>query len=349
LVKIILGIFGGIITLCITIFVHELAHFIMAKRMGVRVDMFSLGFGPRLWSFKKGETEYVISLIPLGGFVKMAGEEPGERLTGADWEFYSKPFHKKCKIVVVGSIANYLLGTLLFCIVFMGRPVMTSTIGEVKENFSAHLSGIMAGDRVVEINKWDIRHWGDVLRVLAISKDDVHVIVEREGHYIEYDLSKMWDEGKGLDGETIRHKIIGILPKGDMVHYGLFQSIQMGVREALFITKFTLSALGKMLIGELSIKTLSGPYKILSATGQAAMMGIFPLLAMMALINVSLAIINLMPFPPLDGGHMLIFAIEKVKNRPINRKVLEVVQQTGWILMIILLMVVTWNDIFSHF
>ena len=344
-----LSVIAVVIVISVLILSHELGHFLMAKKMGVKVEMFSIGLGPKIWSIKKGDTEYAISAVPLGGYVKMAGEEPGEERTGAEWEFYSKPIYKRSNIVIAGSAVNFILGILLFGLVFMS-PVWTSAIGEVKGGSPAQEAGIRANDKILKIDWWDIRHWRDVLRVLAISNDKVNIVVERDGKIFEFDVQKQEEEMEMMPGvKSVKREIIGILPMGETVEYNIFNAMIMGVREALSITVFTLISIWRLLTGSLSIKIMSGPVAIFAFTGKAAQVGMVPLLDIMALISVSLAIINLLPLPPLDGGHLLIFGIEKIKGRPLDRKILEIVSQTGWILLIMLMLVVTWNDIFRFF
>ena len=160
-----------IIVFSILILSHELGHFLMAKKMGVKVEVFSLGLGPKLWSIKKGETEYAISAIPFGGYVKMAGEEPGEALKGEEWEFYSKPIDKRFNIVVAGSVINYILGFVLFCMVFMaGAPVPTSRIGRVLEGYPAEKVGLKENDKIIEIDGRKIKYWEEVLNIIHKKK-----------------------------------------------------------------------------------------------------------------------------------------------------------------------------------
>ncbi|MEA3306026.1 MAG: site-2 protease family protein, partial [Candidatus Omnitrophota bacterium] len=147
-----ISIAGIVIVFSVIILSHELGHFLMARKMGVRVEVFSFGFGPKIWSFRKGETEYALSAIPFGGYIKMAGDEPGEQLTGAGWEFYSAPIHKRCKIIAAGPVVNYIFGFVLFCAVFMlGGPVHTSRIGGILEGYPAGKAGLKENDRIIKI------------------------------------------------------------------------------------------------------------------------------------------------------------------------------------------------------
>ena len=353
MLALIISILGMIIGLAVLVTViilpHELGHFLMAKKMGVKVEVFSIGFGRKLWSRKKGETEYIVCAIPIGGYIKMAGEEPGEARTGAEWEFYSKPVGKRFNIIASGAIVNYILGALLFCAVFMTSPVASPRIGEIIEGYPAQEIGLRENDIITKVDGWEIRRWMDILRVLAISNDNVNVEVERDGQILEFEVYKKIKEVTGPDGKAVEMKVIGIAPVEEALKYSFFGSMPMAVHETLFLTKFTYVVFGKLITGGLSIELVGGPIMIISATGQAARAGIIPLLKLCAFISVSIAMINLLPLPPLDGGHILFLLIEKLKKRPIDIKVQEAVQKVGWILLITLMLVVSWNDILRFF
>ena len=339
-----------IIVFSILILSHELGHFLMAKKMGVKVEVFSLGLGPKLWSIKKGETEYAISAIPFGGYVKMAGEEPGEALKGEEWEFYSKPIYKRFNIVVAGSVINYILGFVLFCMVFMaGAPVPTSRIGRVLEGYPAEKVGLKENDKIIEIDGTKIKYWEEVLNIIHKKKEReiTTLLVERNGDVLTFAVSGKSEEQKDIFGRPVRMTLIGIGPSNevDFVRYGFGKSVTMGARTTWNITSLTYKAIWGMLTGALSIKAVSGPIGIFAVTGKFARMGIVPLLWISAVISVSLAIINLLPFPVLDGGHIIFLGVEKLKGRPIDRKVQEVIQQVALVLLITFVLVVSWNDI----
>ncbi len=348
-----ISIIAVIVVLSATILSHELGHFLMAKRMGVKVEIFSLGFGPKLWSCKKGETEYVICAIPLGGYVKMAGEEPGEGRTGAEWEFYSKPVSKRFGIIFAGPAVNYILGFVLFCLVFMfGAPMPTSRIGRILDGYPAEEAGLRENDKIVSIDGEEVKYWEDVLKIIHNrGEGSIAILIDRDGELLDFIIEGRSEEGKDIFGKPIRRTMIGIAPSEEIssVRYGILDSISMGARTLWNITTLTYRAIWGMLTGAVSIKAVGGPIMIVTMTGKAAKMGINHLLWISALISASLAIINLLPLPPLDGGHILFLIIEKLKGRPVNSRVQEIVQQTGWILLITLLLVVSWNDITRFF
>lgn len=348
-----ISIIAVIIVFSVLILSHEFGHFLMAKKMAVKVEVFSVGFGPNIWSIKKGGTAYTISAIPVGGYVKMAGEEPGEERTGADWEFYSKPIYKRFSIVVAGTAFNYILGFLLFSTVFMiGAPVLSSRIGRILEGYPAEKAGLKENDKIIKIDGKKVEYWEEVLDIIhKKKKSDITLVIDRNGEILTFTVKGKSELQKDIFGKSVRVTLIGIAPSDEVnfVKYGFFKSIERGTRTTWNITTLTYRAIWGMLTGALSVKEASGPIGIFVFTGRAARMGLVPLLNISALISVSLAIINLLPLPPLDGGHILFLAIEKLKGRPLDRKVQEIVQQTGWILLITLLLIVSWNDILRFF
>lgn len=346
-----ISIVGVIIVFSVVILSHELGHFLIAKKMGVRVEIFSVGFGPKIWSLKRGETEYAVSAIPFGGYVKMAGDEPGGQLTGADWEFYSNPIYKRFNIVAAGPAVNYILGFVLFCAVFMiGGPVYTSRIGGILEEYPAEKIGLKKNDKIIKIDGKTVKYWDELTNIIYNKKEeDIAIVVDRNGEMLTFTVKGKSEEHKDIFGKPVRVTLIGISRSDevDFIRHGFGKSIEMSARTVWSITVLTYRAIWGMLTGALSMKMVSGPIGIFALTGQAAKQGIAPLLRISALINVSLAIINLLPFPVLDGGHILFLGIEKLKGRPLDRKVQEVAQQVALILLITFMLYVSWNDILN--
>jgi regulator of sigma E protease len=344
-----ISVIAVIVVLSVVILSHELGHFLMAKKMGVRVEAFSLGFGPKLWSVKKGDTEYRICWIPFGGYVKMAGEEPGEERTGAEWEFYSKPVAKRFGIVFAGPAINYILGFMIFCAVFMiGAPIRTSHIGGILEGYPADEAGLKIDDRIVAIDGEGVTSWDEVLRLIRSKEGDFTLQVERNSRILDFTLGGKATDVKDIFGKPIK-AMIGIAPSDNIefARYGFFRAIYMGGREIFKTTSLTYFMLWKLISGAVSIKLVGGPIMIAAITGKAATMGISHLLWITALISTSLAIINLLPIPILDGGHILFLAIEKIKGRPVDKKVQEVSQQVALVLLLAFMLLVSWNDILN--
>lgn len=346
-----ISIIAVIVVFSIMILSHELGHFWMAKKMGVMVEVFSFGFGPKIKSFKRGGTEYALSLIPFGGYVKMAGDELSGKIEGKEWEFYSKPVYKRFNIIVAGSLMNYILGFLLFSLVFMlGSPIPTARVGRVLEGYPAEKAGIRADDLILSIDGKEVKYWEDVLAAIHNKEEGgIKVIVEREGNKHEFNVLGRLEDAKDILGKPIRKTMIGVAPSNEavFVKYGFFRAIAMGGETVWKITMVTYQAIWGMIIGAVSVKAMAGPIGIFAMTGKAASMGIIHLLHISALISVSLAIFNLLPFPILDGGHILFLIIEKIKGRPVSAKAQEIAQNAAFVLLITFVLFISWNDILN--
>jgi regulator of sigma E protease len=349
IITVIGSIIGVIAVFSIMIISHEFGHFFMAKKMGVRVEIFSFGLGPKVWSFKKGETEYMISAVPFGGYVKMSGDELGEGLKGAEWEFYSKPIHKRFNIIAAGAVVNYILGFLLFCLVFMlGAPAPTSRIGGLLEGYPAEKAGLKVNDKILNIDGKKIVYWEDVLAAIQGKREgDIDIIVDRNGETLKFIIGAKQENMKDIFGKPVKRTMIGISQSDEVrfIKFGILKSINMGANRVWDITILTYRAIWGMLTGGVSLKAVAGPIGIFAITGKAASMGLIYLLNISAFISISLAIFNLLPFPILDGGHILFLIIEKIKGRPVNKKVQEIAQNVAFALLITFVLFVTRNDI----
>jgi regulator of sigma E protease len=418
-----------LIVIGILVFVHEFGHFIMAKRAGVRIEKFSLGMGPKLFGFKKGDTEYVLSALPLGGYVKMAGENPDEEPTGAPDEFQSKTVWQRAKIAVTGPLTNIVLAFVIMPFVFMVGTYSEgpAKVGYVEKGSPAERAGFMSGDMIEEINGRGISDWTKALTLIAVNPDtDVKVIVERQGEKkiltlrpelatelkigtsglvpdIPAEIGKMRpgfpaeqagvmvnDKIIAVDGKTIYHwnqfskfvrdskgnkltltlerngkriekivipkedggrHVIGVEPVMRLVFkkHGFFESLQLGFDKTIESVDLTFITLKKLITFNLSIKTLGGPVMIAQMSGQAAAAGLSAFLSLLAMISISLGVLNLLPIPVLDGGMILFLMIEAVRKKPLSRKVMEVSQSIGAGLLITLIVVVSYNDVMRMF
>ncbi|MDD5680339.1 MAG: RIP metalloprotease RseP [Candidatus Omnitrophica bacterium] len=344
-----ISIIGVIVVFSIMIISHEFGHFLMAKKMGVKVEVFSFGFGPKIVSFERGGTEYVLSAVPFGGYVKMAGDELSEKLEGKEWEFYSKPIYKRFNIIVAGPVVNYILGFVFFCLVFMmGAPVATSRIGGILDGYPAQQAGIQSGDLILDIDGKPVKYWDDVLAAIRDRKEgNINVGIERNGKTQRFVVAGKSEDAKDILGKPLKRTMIGIAPSDEVifVKYGFFKALVMGADMVWKITTLTYQAIWGMFVGAVSLKAVAGPIGIFAMTGKAASMGLIYLLHISAFISVSLAIFNLLPFPILDGGHILFLMIEKIKGRPVDKKVQEAAQNIAFALLIAFVLLVSWNDI----
>lgn len=329
---------------------HEFGHFIVAKRIGVRVETFSFGFGPKLFSVKKGETEYAVSAIPLGGYIKMAGDEPGEKLTGKSFEFLSRSIFDRFKVIVAGPLLNYILAFLIFSVIFMfGSPTLTTEVGSLLKDYPAKEAGILVGDKVLKVDSKDVSHWEDMTAIThSHTESPIQLTIERGGKVFELKLQPVIREVKDIFGNSTKIALLGIAPseKIESVRYGFFQSFGMGFKKLMDLTTLTYKALWYIVTGRMSVKeSMTGPIGIFIITGKAAQMGFIYLVHLVAMLSASLAIFNLLPFPVLDGGHVFFLIIEKIRGKPLSMKAQEMIANVGISLLILLTVFIFYNDI----
>lgn len=334
------------------ILVHEFGHFWMARRVGVKVEIFSFGFGPKLFSFKMGDCEYRISAILFGGYVKMAGDEPSEERKGELWEFLSQPVVNRLKIVFAGILLNYILGFAIFSSVFyIGYPV-TTKIGSVVEGYPAAEKEIKAGDKIIALDGRAVRNWAMVMDTIKRrTKGPLSVTLKRGDSIITVNLTAKVEEGRDLFGNLVKVGRIGIVQSRDIEYekFGVLESLKLGFDELMWVTKLTYQALWSMATLKTSFKEVAGPVGIVGITAAAAKSGISLLLYITALITASLAIFNLLPIPVLDGGHILFLIIEKLRGKPLSRRAQEIATQAGLAFLIALMFFATYNDISRYF
>ena len=346
------NIISFVIVLGVLIFAHELGHFLLAKLMGVGVEKFSLGFGPKIVSKKIGMTEYMISSIPLGGYVKMVGEEPDAELDDSllPLSFSHKGLFRRSMIVLAGPAFNLLLSVVIFFVFFLisGLPIMKPEVGEVKEGMPAHEGGIRPGDSIVSIDGKLVSRWEEMAALIKKSGGrPLHIGILRNNTGISVKIAPKMVSSQNLFGEQIEKYAIGITASGafSVEKLNPLEAGAEGVSQTWEIAKLTVVAIGKIISGTVSAKTLGGPIMIAQMAGQQAKAGITNLIFFIALLSVNLGIINLLPIPVLDGGHLMFFFIEAVGRKPVNIKVREVAQQVGIFVLLMLMIFVFYNDI----
>ena len=344
-----------VLVLGVLIFFHELGHFLVAKYFGVKVLKFSLGFGPKLAGKRIGETEYLISLIPLGGYVKMLGEtdeEDAKPLSPQEQEksFSNKHVLKRIAIVGAGPFFNLFLALVIFCAFFMisGYQVMIPEIGQVREDSPAHKAGLLKGDVIVSIEELNIQNWLDIKDVVQHSAGKpLEITVQREGRFLTFTVVPEASVGKNIFGEEIKSALIGIVASGkiEKVTLGPLGSIKQGFERTWEIMVLTCQVVVKLFQGAVSVKTVGGPIMIGQMTGQVAQENWTYLFPLMAVISINLGILNLLPVPILDGGFIIFLLIELMIGRPLSIKKRELAQKVGLFLLITLMVVVMYNDI----
>ena len=351
--------------LTIVVFIHELGHFLVGRWCGVGVTAFSIGFGPELvgWNDRHG-TRWKISAIPLGGYVKFAGDinatstpdpETLARMTPAERavSFHHQPVGKRAAIVAAGPVANFLLAILVFAgIAFIGgRYVLAPRIEVVQAGSAAERAGFQAGDLVRSINGRTIASFADMQRIISASAGDaLSVAVDRGGAPVTLSATPDIRETETPFGKQ-RIGLLGLQGSKDpndvqRVTYGPVEALGVGVHETWYVVERTFDYLGKLIVGRESADQLSGPIRIAQVSGQVATMGgIAALIGLVAVLSVSIGLINLFPIPLLDGGHLLFYAIEAAIGRPLSERAQEIGFRIGLAIVVMLMLFATWNDI----
>ena len=365
-----------VVVLGILIFVHELGHFLLAKWLGVKVEKFSLGFGPKLFGRTIGETEYLVSAFPLGGYVKMYGEggfsetemvdsmqaedepagvpatqEPAEEIDEAR-SFAHKPVWARMAIVPAGPAFNMIFAwLLLICLYLVGMPIMKATVGEVLKDRPAAVAGMQKGDRIAAVNGHPVVQWEDFASRMAKVDGDVTLSVIRDGKPLTITITPQIGDSKNIFGETIKKPIIGVSPSYEFAteRFGLIEAVKMGNAKAVEVTHLTVLSMVKLFQGVVPLKTVGGPLMIADMADKAAKTGGATFFMLLAVVSINLGILNLLPIPILDGGHLMFYTIEAVIRRPVSQKVREYAQQAGMLLLISLMVLAFYNDIVRYF
>ncbi len=342
-------ILATVFVLGVLIFFHELGHFLLAKWAGIRVEKFSLGFPPSIISKKWGETIYAIGAIPLGGFVKMAGEQPGEESThGEPYEFMSKPVWKRFLVIFAGPAMNFVLAILLLSGLYLvrGKEVEKVFIGQISPESPAETAGIKTGDYIAEIDGIPVTTFGEMAEIIHKKIEEPLAVTWYRGEtkYIDTLITKR-DYALTSEGDSTAVGIIGV---GAMPVYeplGLFGALGAGAGQAVFYTEKTFEFVFGFFTGKSRPGDVGGPYFIAKVAGATARAGFDILLEFMALLSVNLAVLNILPVPVLDGGHIVMLAAEKIKGSPLSMKVRMIFQQIGIAFLLILVILITFNDI----
>ncbi|MDD3726588.1 MAG: site-2 protease family protein [Candidatus Ratteibacteria bacterium] len=342
-----------LILFSVIILVHEAGHFLAAKRVGIRVEKFSLGFGPKIFSVKRGDTVYQVSLLLFGGFVKLAGEEDSyEKEVYEEWEYMGKSPGHRSQVIVAGSIGNLLLAFLLLIPVFMmGVPGYDGTkIGGLVEGLPAETSGLMVGDEVVKVNGRPCNEWFDVLVSIRKAIDTSHttpveLTVRRGQELLTFKIMPGLYKQEEGDIKGAPSYILGISPMEKIERYGPCRAFVRASIEFKDMVRSIFIALKMLVTKEASPRQLSGPIGIAQWGADIARRGLSRFLYYIAFISVNLGLVNMMPFPMLDGGHLVGLVGEKVTGRRPSKKILEWSGYIGFILIIGLALYVTYNDI----
>ena len=350
-----------LIVLTILVFVHEYGHYWVAKRNGVRVEAFSVGFGPEIWGRNDASgTRWKICAIPLGGYVKMFGEggddsEDGEKSELSDAEkavsFYYKTVSPRAAIVAAGPIVNFIFAIFAFAILAgaVGNAVPLAAVGKVFKDSAAEIAGFKSGDRFISINEEEINLFSDLRRIVTENPDTVLSFqIDRAGKEITLSATPKLTVQKNAEGEEIEIGLLGVEWSPDFVSYerqNPAMALWVGVQRTYMVTTNILSYIGDMFSGRRGTDELGGPLRIAQISGQMAEQGIGAVILLMAMLSVNLGLINLFPIPMLDGGHLAFYLIEALLGRPLGAKAQEYGFRFGLILVLMLVVFVTWNDL----
>ncbi|MHA1523124.1 MAG: RIP metalloprotease RseP [Alphaproteobacteria bacterium] len=349
--------------LTIVVFFHELGHFLVARWCGVKVDSFSVGFGRELFGYTdRHGTRWKLGWVPLGGYVKFHGDEgaastPDRSQSGEaepdSGNFHSKSVAKRAAIVAAGPIANFILAIVIFAVIFstVGRPQVAPVVGQVQPDSAAQVAGFAAGDLIIEIEGQPIESFAELQRAVRSSaNEEIAITVRREAEELVLIAIPRLQEIEGSFGGKMRVGVLGISRKigagGVTVkRYNPVIAVWMGAQETYSVVAATLSYLGGVIAGRESADQLGGPIRIAQISGQVATLGLLALINLAAILSVSIGMINLFPIPMLDGGHLVYYAIEAVRGRPLSPAIQDAGFRIGMALVLMLMLFATWNDL----
>jgi regulator of sigma E protease len=357
-------IIATLVLLTIVVFFHELGHFWVARRCGVHVDVFSVGFGRELFGFtdRKG-TRWKFSAIPLGGYVKMKGQSDTEGVENPDpasvsaeernTSFLYKPLWQKAAIVFAGPAANYILAVVIFTALFatLGRPFTPPIVGGIQSGSAAETGGLLPGDRILNVAGYEIDDFNRIRQALQIDvSESVDVLIERNGQKMTLSIKPEVREIEDRFGKKHNFRILGISPTNEteVVHYGLVDSVKAAVADTVNTTGAILTTVGQMFMGTRSSSEIGGILRIGEMAGQQAQVGLLDFIEFAALISINLGLVNLFPIPLLDGGHLAFFGIEAIRGKPLSQRVQDVALKIGLAAVLSLMIFATWNDL-VHF
>ena len=347
--------------LTVLVFVHEMGHYLLARRNGVRVEVFSVGFGPELFGWTdQAKTRWKFSLIPLGGYVKMYGDlnaasvpdtalVDGMDMKDRDEAFPYKRLSQRAWIVAGGPLANFLFAVVLLAGLFMivGQPFTPADVGGIQEGSAAEEAGIQPGDTIVEIEGTAIERFEEVKRIVELSPErQIEIVVLRDGAEVALKATPKRTVFEDTFGNKRDIGLLGVTRSGlEFVRHGPFEALWRAGEETLSLTVATLDAVGQMIVGSRSADELGGPIRIAQMSGQVAETGIVSVVWFMAVLSINLGLINLFPVPMLDGGHLLFYAIEGLRGRPLGERAQEYGFRIGLALVLSLMVFATWNDL----
>jgi regulator of sigma E protease len=353
-----------ILVLSVLVFVHEMGHYLVGRWSGIRVLAFSVGFGPELIGYTDSHgTRWKISAIPLGGYVKFYGDEDAASMPGADalagmseseraQTLAGAKLWKRAATVAAGPIANFILAIAIFAVLFTvyGKVVADPVVAEVRPDSAAQVAGVEVGDKLVALDGHEVATFDEVRRYVSIRPlVPIIVTVERSGSRLDLPMVPKREEITDQFGNKVELGLIGIVTNEQRGNFRVQKfspgaAVIEGFKETGNIITGTGRYIGNIFAGRMRADQIGGPIRIAETTGQMATLGFVAVLNFAAVISVSLGLMNLLPVPVLDGGHLLLYALEALRGRPLNARVQEIVFRLGFALILTLMVFATWND-----
>ena len=332
------------------IFFHELGHYMAARLMGVYVEVFSIGFGKRLFTFRRWNTEWSISAIPLGGYVKMKGQDDSDptNISYDDDSYNVKSPIQKIFILLAGPAANFIMAFVLYFFIALGGPnILSPVIGEVVKDSPAFVAGLESNDTVRSINGTEIATWKEMAEIISTSEGSLDLEIQRAG-FIEYKtLTPELSESQNMFGESIQKKMIGISSAGVTHKLELtpLETLSYATEQTIFASTMIFTSVEKLISGDIPAKELGGVISIVKITSDATEAGWMSVLFFAALISVNLGVLNLLPIPALDGGHIMFNLYELIFRREASEAIIVKLTIAGWVVLFGLMGLGLFNDI----
>lgn len=358
-----------VLVLSLLVFVHEMGHYLVGRWSGIRIMAFSVGFGPELLGYTDQHgTRWKISAIPLGGYVKFYGDQDAsskpdfDTLEGLDdrdrqTTFLGASLWKRTLTVAAGPVGNFILAIAIFTVLFAiyGKSIADPIVGEVKADSAASIAGIVPGDRLVAIDGTEIETFDDVRRYVSVRPEkSIVVTVERNGEMLPLTMIPKRTEMTDQFGNKMEIGIIGIVTNQDVANFRTKDFTVLGamneaVIECWRIVQGTYDYLANVVTGNMKADQLGGPIRVAQATGQMATLGVAAVLQLAAVLSVSIGLLNLLPVPVLDGGHLMFYAIEAIRGKPVGPRTQDVAFRIGFAMILSLMVFVTWNDTIGRY
>jgi regulator of sigma E protease len=345
-----MGLLLSLVVLSALIFFHELGHFSVARYFGVRVDVFSIGFGKVLFKRTFGETQWQVSAIPLGGYVKMKGQDdadPGAKSDDPD-SYNSKTPLQKIAILLAGPFANFLLAFIIYLSVAFSNPqTLAPHIGTLLENSPAVEAGLLKDDKIIAMNSEAITTWKRLTEVIKDTTGDIDLIIQRNNEQLNILVKPRILESENIFGEMVQRRMFGITPNGDMVdtHYGVIESFSIAAEQTYNSSKLIVQSLEKLISGIVGIDQIGGVISIVDTTAKASEYGVIAFFMFAALLSVNLGVLNLLPIPALDGGHIMFNLYEMITRHTPSDAAFIRITIMGWVMLGSLMLLGIYNDI----